>query len=131
MAVGLSVANLANKWLDLLRGVDWTGRPGGTLYVALHTGEPGSAGTANQASITLRQPLVLAQASNGSVALTGSQPTWTWNVSGQTLRNVSVWTAATGGTFLWSVGLSTSRQVAIGDTFTLTACGMTLSPLAN
>ena len=130
MAVGLSVATLANKWLDLLRGVEWTGRPGGTLYVALHTGDPGSAGTANQAAITLRQPLVLAQASIGSVALTGTQPTWTWNVTGQTLRHISVWTAATGGTFLWSVAISPERQVANNDTFTLTTCGMTLSPLA-
>jgi hypothetical protein len=132
MAVGLSVANLANKWLELLRGVAWTsGVPGNTLYIALHTGDPGSAGTANQASVTSRQSLVLAAASNGSVALTGSQPTWAWNVAGQTLTHVSVWTATTGGTFLWSVQLSASRQVANGDTFALTACGMTLSPLAN
>jgi hypothetical protein len=136
MAVGLSVANLANKWLELLRGVAWTtGVPGNTLYIALHAcppgTDPGSAGTANQAAVTLRQPLVLAAASSGSVVLTGSQPTWAWNVAGQTLTHVSVWTATTGGTFLWSVALSASRQVANGDTFTLTACGMTLSPLAN
>lgn len=131
MAVGLSRVNLANKWLDLLRGVAWTsGNPGNTLYVALHTADPGANGTANAISIA-RQPLVLGAASNGSVALTGEQPSWSWTTTNQTLRFISVWTAASGGTFLWSVALSPERAVTNGDTFTLTACGMTLSPLAN
>ena len=46
MSTGITTY-LANKWLDLVRGVAFTAPTG--LYVKLHTGDPGPAGTANAA----------------------------------------------------------------------------------
>lgn len=127
MAVGLSTTNLANNWLNMLRGVTF-GAPGG-LYVRLHTGDPGSAGTANGAAVTSRSLLTLLAASGGAVALTGTQPTWSMT-SSETISYISVWDAATSGNFLWSAQLSVAKTVANGDTLTLTTCGLSLTPLA-
>jgi hypothetical protein len=133
MAVGLSAVNLANKWLDLLRGVAFTPPTG--LYVALHKGDPGAAGTANPSTgNATRVALVLGSASNSvagtsTVVLAGTQPSWLM-AANETISHISVWNAATAGTFLWSAQLTASRAINTGDTFTLTACGLTLSPVA-
>lgn len=128
MAVGLSAANLANNWLNMLRGVAFPSPPT-NLYIALHKGDPGVSGTANPSLNTTRVQLVLGAAANGTVSLTGSQPTWTMSAS-ETISHISVWNAATSGTFLWSAALTASRAVVNADTFTLTACGLSLSPIA-
>lgn len=129
MAAGLSSANLANKWLNMLRGVAFPSPPGATLYIALHKGDPGAAGTANASVNTTRVALVLGAPANGTVALTGSQPTWTMSAT-ETLSHISVWDASTAGNFLWSAALTATRTVNNLDTFTLTACGLSLSPIA-
>jgi hypothetical protein len=74
MAVGYHAANLANKILDHFRGgTSWT-QPSG-IYVQLHTGDPGSAGTANLSANTTRVRVNFAAASAGAIALTGTAPT--------------------------------------------------------
>ena len=44
MAAGLSTANTANPLLDTFRGLPFDVD---NLYLQLHTGDPGSAGTSN------------------------------------------------------------------------------------
>lgn len=127
MAVGLSTTNLANKWLDMLRGATFTAPS--ALYVKLHVGDPGAAGTANPSAVTARSILLLAQASSGTVALAGAQPAWAMTTT-ETISHLSVWDASSGGNFLWSAQLSLAKSVANGDTLTLTTCGLTLTPLA-
>jgi len=142
MAPGLSAVNLANKWLDILRGNQWVSPPGSTLYVALHWGDPGANGTTkpsvgatNPTTPTVKRvALVLGAPSNAvagtsTVSITGNQPSWSMSAS-ETITHISVWTASADGTFLWSAELTASRVVNTGDTFTLTACGLTLSPIA-
>jgi hypothetical protein len=48
----------------------------------------------------------------------------------ETITDISVWSAATSGTFYWSAPLAVSKTVANGDTLTLNTCGLSLSPLA-
>lgn len=127
MAVGLSTTNLANNWLNMLRGTAFTAPTG--LYVKLHTGDPGSAGTANASAVTTRSTLTLAAASGGAVALTGTQPSWSMTTS-ETISYISVWDNASTGNFLWSAQLAVAKTVANGDTLTLTTCGLSLTPLA-
>lgn len=127
MAVGLSTTNLANNWLNMLRGTAFTAPTG--LYVKLHTGDPGAAGTANASAVTTRSQLTLAVASGGAVALTGTQPSWSMTTS-ETVSYISVWDNASTGNFLWSAQLSVAKTVANGDTLTLTTCGLSLTPLA-
>ena len=127
MAVGLATTTLANNWLNMLRGVAFTAPTG--LYVKLHTGDPGAAGTANASAVTTRSTLTLAVASGGAVALTGTQPSWSMTTS-ETIAYISVWDNASVGNFLWSAQLSVAKTVANGDTLTLTTCGLSLTPLA-
>jgi hypothetical protein len=127
VAVGLATTTLANNWLNMLRGVAFTAPTG--LYVKLHTGDPGAAGTANASAVTTRSTLTLAVASGGAVALTGTQPSWSMTTS-ETIAYISVWDNASVGNFLWSAQLSVAKTVANGDTLTLTTCGLSLTPLA-
>lgn len=127
MAVGLATTTLANNWLNMLRGTAFTAPA--ALYVKLHTGDPGSAASANASAVTTRSQLTLAAASGGAVALTGTQPSWSMTTS-ETISYISVWDSLSAGNFLWSAQLSVAKTVANGDTLTLTTCGLSLTPLA-
>ena len=48
MALGLSTANLANKWLDMMGGTAFTAPA--TVYVKLHTGDPGASAPTKRAA---------------------------------------------------------------------------------
>ncbi len=105
-----------NKMLDAL-----TGRGSYTasaaVYVKLHLGDPGSAGTSNAAANTTRQAATFgAAASTGAISNTAAVE-WT-NVSNtETYSHISLWTASSGGTFLGSDDLSSTAAVTAGDTF--------------
>lgn len=129
MAYGLSVAGLANVILEHLRGgTAWT-KPT-ALYAQLHTGNPGASGTTAVSSVSTRNTVTFGAASNAAIALTGTAPVW--NMTGtETISGISVWSAATAGTFLWSAALSASKTVANGDTLTLQSCGLAFNTLAS
>lgn len=46
----------------------------------------------------------------------------------ETLTHVSVWTASSAGTFLFSVALTASKAWASADSFTLSTLGVALTP---
>jgi len=126
MTVGLSAA-IANSILDALcRSVTWA-EPA-AFYVKLHTGDPGSAGTANAATETTRKLATFAAASAGQ-ADTSADLAWTNVAATETYSHVSFWTAATAGTFLGSDALDTPRAVTAGDSFTIPAGDASLGPL--
>jgi hypothetical protein len=126
MTVGLATTTLANKWLDMLRAVAFTA-PAAT-YIKLHTGDPGSAGTANASAVTTRQSATFSAASSGALALSNS-PSFSMTTT-ETITHISVWDASTAGNFLWSAALTTSKSVVNTDTLTFTTLGVSLSPLA-
>lgn len=128
MPVGLSATNSANAMLNGFRNVSFA--VAGT-YVKLHTGDPGN-GSANAAAGSSTRPQVtFSAASNGAIALTGTQPTWTNAGTNETVSHVSIWDSASAGNLLWTAQLSTPKSWATGDTLTLTSCGLSLSPLAS
>ena len=105
-----------NKMLDALTGRS-TYTANAAMYVKLHTGDPGAAGTSNAATNTTRQ-----QATFGSAAASGAISNtaaveWTSVSTTETYTHVSLWTASSGGTFLGSDDLSSSAAVQAGDTF--------------
>lgn len=129
MAVGLSTTSFANAALNAVRG--GTAFSNTNLWIQLHTnaGDPGSAGTSNVSAVTTRQQATFNAASGGAIALTSSPTAWNMT-STETIAYISVWSASSAGTFLWSAALSVSKSVANGDTLTLTTCGLSLAPLA-
>lgn len=133
MTVGLSAVNTANAWLNVLRGTSaatFTGVT--TLFVQLHTGDPGSAGTANVSSTTTRVAVNFAAAATGSQAANGTLPSWTtWaGTNGEVVTHISVWGASTSGTFYYSAALASSKTMNTGDTLNLTALTVSLAALA-
>jgi len=129
MTVGLHAANLANSWLNLLRNTAFTQKA--NVFVKLHTGDPGSAGTANASSVTTRPEVTFAAASGGSMT-SNNTPSWaSWAGSdGEEVTHISVWDSATAGNFLLSAALTASKTVNTGDTLNLTSLTIALTPIA-
>ena len=88
------------------------------LYVKMHTGPPGAAGTSNPAANTTRLQFTGSVESGGAVTNT-NQLLWTAGqvVSTENWTNCSLWDAPTGGNCL-ATGLLTPAFAA-----TLTDCG--------
>lgn len=121
--LGPSAATNADFLGIILNGAADVG-PHGPLFIQLHLGNPGAAGTSNPAANTTRQP---------AGTWTGSGGTWhnaaaiAWTVTAaETYTNMSLWTAATGGTFVGS-GTISGGTVTNPSTFTIAIGGATAS----
>lgn len=122
MTVGLATTNANSALTTLITGAD---------FVKLHTGDPGSAGTSNASAETTRKAVTWASPSSGSVALNGTLPSWTsWSAGSETISHVSFWSASSGGTFKFSIALTSSKPVTNNDTFNLTSGSLSAAPLA-
>lgn len=130
MTVGLSSANLANAWLNMLSATPFTAPA--TTAVKLHIGDPGAAGAGNVSSVTTRPALTWSAASAGSKAITATLPSWaSWaGTSPETVTHMSVWDSTTAGNFLYSFALTASKTVTTGDTLNLTSHSISFTPIA-
>lgn len=126
MAVGLS-STRANAVLDTLRatGANITA---GAVYLQLHTGDPGAAGTANVSTTTTRNAVTFNAPSGGSMTL-NSVGAYSMT-STHTVTHVSLWTASSGGTFVQSGALTTGVPVINGSTITFTVLTLAKTPIA-
>lgn len=131
MAEGLSTT-LVSNWLNTLRAAGAGFGPVAAQYAQLHTANPGAAGTtAISVGSTTRVIFTHAASAAGSaLALTGTNPAWTNGGTSETITDISVWTASSGGTFLFSVALTLSKPWASADTLTLSSLGLSLAPQA-
>jgi hypothetical protein len=127
MTAGLSAANLANKWLDMLGGTAFTAPA--AFWVQLHTGDPGSVGTANLSAVTTREQVSWSASSGGSKSQSASPTAWSMTAT-ETISYVSFWDASTSGNFLGSAAVTTSRSVVNGDTITLNTLTIAFTPIA-
>lgn len=119
MSDGLS-ATVANAALNNIVGTN-------AAFAQLHTGAPGAAGTANVSSVTTRPSVAWNSASGGSVSAS-NQPAWTnWaGTNGEVDTDVTLWSAASSGTFGFSGQLSAPVTMGTGDSLTLTAITVTI-----
>jgi len=95
------------------------------VYVKLHTGDAGEAGTTNAATETTRKVAAWATASSGSIA-TSATLEWTNVAATETYSHWSLWDASTAGNCLWTGALSSSAAVTAGDTFQITTLTLSL-----
>lgn len=128
MATGLNTANLANKWLDMMGGTAFTAPA--TVYVKLHTADPGSAGATAASANTTRAAVTWSAAAAGSKAMSGTLTWASWAAGTETISHISIWDASSAGNFLWSGALSASKTVNNGDTLNITSLTLSLTPLA-
>ena len=96
-------------------------------YIQLHTGDPGSAGTANVSSTTTRQAVTWGSAASGVLTASNS-PEWTaWSgTNGEGVTDISFWSGPTGGTFEGSMPLASAVTMNTSDSLTLTPITVTL-----
>ena len=129
MTLGVSTVNMADKWLNVLRNTSFTGIA--SVYVKLHTGDPGASGTTNASAETTRKEITWSGApSSGVLTMTGTLSWASWTAGTSTISHVSLWDAATAGNFLWSGELSIPRVVTDTDTFNITALTCSVTPKA-
>ena len=106
---------VANAWLDALaRGVPYDNDE---VWVKLHLGDPGSAGTSNPAVETDRVQATFAAGAAARAISNTAVLEWVAVAATETYTHVSLWSAAAGGTFLGRDDLSSSAAVEAGDTF--------------
>jgi len=129
MADGAS-STVVNAFLaSLVNGTSFTNY--GTLYVQLHVGAPGSAGTSNPAGNTTRQAAGTFTAPSGGSSTNNAAVTWAGVGTAETYSHISLWSLASGGVFIAS-GSITANAVSIGDTFTIPIGDITVSmPVAS
>ena len=116
------VASFINGWLD-------TDFATAGCFVKLHTGDPGSAATANAAAgDTTRKQATMAAASAGSKAMTSMAGSWTNGGTSETLSDISIWSASTAGTFKASAALAANQAWVNTNTFSLTSLSIAITP---
>jgi outer membrane usher protein FimD/PapC len=101
----------------------------GPVYVQLHVGAPGAAGTSNVATESTRESAgsnSAFAAPSGGATTNLNAITWTSVAASETYTYVSLWSASSGGVFIAS-GSITANAVATGDTFTIPASDMAIS----
>lgn len=125
MADGLA-SGTANSYLNVLRNTTYTAIA--AVYVQLHTGAPGSAGTSNVSALTTRNAITWNAASAGSMTLL-SLSNFTMTTT-ETITDVSLWNASTSGTFLWSATLTASVPVINGSVLSFSSFTLGFSPIA-
>lgn len=87
------------------------------VWVKLHTGDPGSAGTSNAAANTTRKQATFGSAASGRAISNTVAVEWTNVPNTETYSHVSLWDDETAGSFLGRDDLSSSAAVTVGDTF--------------
>lgn len=121
----MSISNYAElKLLDHVTGRASFTAPS-TVYLKLHTGDPGEDCTNNAATNDSRQSTTWSAAASGSIA-TSATVTWTNVSTTETYTHWSMWDASTAGNPLWSGALSASAAVTAGDTFQITSLTLSL-----
>lgn len=123
-------AGVANSILDaMLNGNSFSGFF--ATYAQLHNGPPGPAGTANVANSGTRQAAGTFSSPAGGASHNAAAINWTSVTANETYTHVTLWSAATGGTFIAS-GSVTAGAILIGQNFTIPASGMSVSlPVAS
>jgi hypothetical protein len=122
MATGIS-SYLGNAWLDALGNN--TSFAVTTVYVKLHTGDPGANGTSSPATETTRKSVSFAAASGGSLA-SDDAVTWTNIAGSEDSTHFTAWDNVSAGNFLFS-GTITANPYTAGDTFTIASGALTVS----
>jgi hypothetical protein len=129
MTVGISTVNVADKWLNSIRGTSAAVTT--NVFVKLHTADPGASGaTGAAAGSTTRPAITWAASSSGAIAMNGTAPSWTNGGTSETITHISFWDASTAGNFLGSAALTVSKAWVSTDTLTLATQGWAITPLA-
>ena len=122
MAHGLS-AYLCNSWLDAR--ANNTSYAVAQVYIKLHVGDPGAAGTANAATETTRKAASFGVAVAGAIN-SDADISWTNIAGSQDASHFTAWDNISAGNFLFS-GTITANPYTAGDTYTISSGNLSAS----
>jgi hypothetical protein len=125
VTVGLIAAH-ANALLEVYRNSAVSAIA--AVYVQLHTGDPGAAGTSNVSAVTTRNAITWNAASAGSMAINAINA-YSMTTT-ETISHVSFWSASSAGTCYRTAALTSSIPVVNGSSFDLTTCTFSYTPIA-
>lgn len=116
---------VANAMLDAVaRGISYSNAQ---IWVQMHTGAPGAAGSTNISSNSTRfQVSSWGAASGGTIANAAEFVSSNFG-TGETITHLTTWSASTGGTFIAPHQLATPKAVIAGDNLKLPAGTLTYS----
>lgn len=129
MTLGISAVNTNDVFLNFFLHSNSTTAPAGT-FVQLHTADPGASGTTSISVGSTTRVTTSQTLTSHALVISGTNPTWTNGGTSETISHISVWSAITAGTFMYSVALTTGQAWASGNTFTLTTLGFAFTPIA-
>lgn len=122
MADGFSIT-FADALLGVLSGTAPTTYS--TVYIGLHTGDPGTAGTSNvSAGSATRESVSFGTPASGAIA-TSATVSWTNAGTSETITDLSVWSAASSGTFITSMPALAPQAWVSGNVVELTSMSIT------
>lgn len=123
MTTGLKTS-VANSVLEaIVKNTGYTGPA--AIWVKLHVGDPGSAGSANAAANTTRMQATFAAASSAAIANSGDI-VWTSVSTTETYTHFTLYDASTAGNFIAS-GTVTGGAVTAGNDFKAAAGQLTVT----
>jgi hypothetical protein len=105
--------------------LDGTAMPA-TLWIKMHTGNPGGAGTANASADTRRRSFTRAAASGGVAIGEGSIEWLAWTAD-ETLNHATLWDAESGGNPWWVGELVTPQAILTGQRLAIDVNDLTLT----
>jgi hypothetical protein len=122
----MSISNYyEDKILDhMLRATSFT--PPSTIYVSLHTADPGETGADEVTGGDYVRKSVTFNAPSGGSMTNSNLLRWD-NMPAVTLTHVGLWDAATAGNPLWFGALSSSVTLSAGSSFEIPAGSLTVS----
>lgn len=125
---GISAA-VATAMLEAAVGTGTVSAANAMNYAALATGDPGSAGTSNPSSVTTRESVTWPGTPTSNAMTASNSPEWTsWaGTNGEVVTDITLWSAATAGTFGASMQLGSSVTMDTGDSLTLTQVQLSMS----
>jgi hypothetical protein len=127
MAEGFSSA-IATAILDAIGNA--TAYSETEIWIKLHTGAPGSAGTANAATETTRKQVSFGAAAAAAMA-NDTAISWTTIAGSEDATHVTLWDDETAGNFVGS-GTMTANAYTAGDTLTIPIGDLDLTiPIAS
>jgi hypothetical protein len=128
MALSLTTAEADAILACLLNGTSYTGHA--LLYVQLHVGDPGVAGTSNPAGNTTRQAIGTSGSSmsapSGGISTNAAAINWTSVSTSETYTDVSLWTAVSAGTFI-AAGTISAAAITSGQNFQIAIGALSVS----
>jgi phage gp29-like protein len=122
MATGLS-SYLATALMDAVGNA--TAYSASSVYIKLHVGDPGAAGTANPATELTRKAVSFGPA-NAGLLTSDADITWVNIAGSQDSTFFTAWDNLSAGNFLFS-GTITGNPYTAGDTYTIASGSLSAS----